>query len=374
MASDVDAAAMWNGRKRDAPNTRSQKTGNPHRITGNAELHTIRQDIAVAIAHAVGEIAVSDSGTNMHLDRLTGPKFLSPWGNQWQEGDATAGWFGHLRFVRGRDQVRQPLGSLGQLEVCLAHDRRTIKRLQALRYKIFYEHGRAIADLRTRLTGRDTDSFDELCDHLMVVDRSLAETTPGESPIVGTYRLLRQEIAERHGGFYSAAEFEIADLLKRHPGKRFLELGRSCVLPAYRSRRAIELLWHGISAYVREHRIDVMVGCASFEGADREHVARSLSFLHHFASTPEPWRAAACWSKRIKVDLIPRSAIDVRRAWRELPPLIKGYLRAGAFVGDDAVFDEQFRTIDVLVVLPVEAIDARYARHFGTGTTRNSAV
>jgi len=83
---------------------------------------------------------------------------------------------------------------------------------------------------------------------------------------VGTYRLLRQEVAERHGGFYSAGEFEIADLLKRHPGKRFLELGRSCVLPAYRSKRAIELLWRGIWTYVREHRIDVMIGCASFVG------------------------------------------------------------------------------------------------------------
>lgn len=219
------------------------------------------------------------------------------------------------------------------------------------------------------------DPFDELCDHLMVVDRSLARAISRESPIVGTYRLLRQEIAERHAGFYSAGEFEIADLLKRHPGKRFLELGRSCVLPAYRSKRAIELLWLGISTYVHEHRIDVMIGCASFGVTDREHVARSLSFLHHFAHAPEPWRAAARLSRRIiEMDLIPRNAIDVRRAWRELPPLIKGYLRAGAFVGDDAVFDEKFRTIDVLMVLPVEAIDARYARHFGTATKPNVTV
>jgi putative hemolysin len=301
----------------------------------------------------------------MHLDKPTDPKFLSPWGNQLRDGDATSKWFGHLGFMRSRDQVRQPLGSIGQLEVCLACDRRSIKRLQALRYKIFYEHGRAIADLRTRLTGRDTDSFDELCDHLMVVDRSLAKAISCELPIVGTYRLLRREVAERHGGFYSGGEFEISDLLKRHPGKRFLELGRCCVLPAYRSKRAIELLWQGIWTYVHEHRIDVMIGCASFEETDREHVARSLSFLHHFAPAPEPWRAAARSSRRIEMDLIPRNAIDVRRAWRELPPLVKGYLRAGAFVGDDAVFDEQFRTIDVLVVLPVAAIEARYARHFG---------
>ena len=310
----------------------------------------------------------------MRLDRLTGPKLISPSGNQGQDGDITPKWLGYRRFIGSRDQVGQPLGSIGQLEVSLAHDRRSIKRLQALRYKIFYRHGRAIADLRTRLTGRDIDSFDDLCDHLMVVDRSLAKGASCESPIVGTYRLLRQEVAERHGGFYSAGEFEIADLLKRHPGKRFLELGRSCVLPAYRSKRAIELLWRGIWTYVREHRIDVMIGCASFEGTEREHLARSLSFLYHFARAPEPWRAAACSLRRVEMDLMPRSAIDVRRGWHELPPLIKGYLRAGAFVGDDAVFDAQFRTTDVLVVLPVATIDARYARHFGMGTKRNAAV
>jgi L-ornithine Nalpha-acyltransferase len=310
----------------------------------------------------------------MRLDRLTGSKLISPWGNQRQDGDATPKWLGYRRFIGGRDQVGQPLGSIGRLEVSLAHDRRSIKRLQALRYKIFYQHGLAIADLRTRLTGRDIDSFDDLCDHLMVVDRSLAKGASCESPIVGTYRLLRQEVAERHGGFYSAGEFEIGDLLKRHPGKRFLELGRSCVLPAYRTKRAIELLWHGIWTYVREHRIDVMIGCASFEGTEREHLTRSLSFLHHFARAPEPWRAAACSLRRVEKDLMPKSAIDVRRAWHELPPLIKGYLRAGAFVGDDAVVDAQFRTTDVLVVLPVATIDARYARHFGMGTKRNAAV
>jgi putative hemolysin len=159
----------------------------------------------------------------MHLDRPTGPKFLSFWESPWRDSDAMSKWFGDLG-LRSRDQVRQRLGSIGQLEVCLAHDRRSIKRLQALRYKIFYEHGHAIADFRTRLTGRDMDSFDELCDHLIVVDRSLAKTISRESPIVGTYRLLRQEIAERHAGFYSAGEFEVADLLKRHPGKRFSSL------------------------------------------------------------------------------------------------------------------------------------------------------
>jgi putative hemolysin len=351
----------------------AKKTENPKPTNGK---QAIRQDFAVATAQAVGKIVASDGGTDMRLDGLTGPKLISAWEHQRHDGDLTSKWLGYPSFVGNRDRGGQiaPLGSIGELEVSLTHDRRNIRRLQALRYEIFYKHGRAIADLRARFTGRDIDSFDNLCDHLMVVDRSLAKGPSCKLPIVGTYRLLRQEVAERHGGFYSAREFEIADLLKRHPGKRFLELGRSCVLPAYRSKRAIELLWHGVWSYVREHRIDVMIGCASFEGTDREHLALSLSFLHHFARAPEPWRAAACSLRRVDMDVMPRSAVDVRRAWHELPPLIKGYLRVGAFVGDGAVIDTQFRTTDVLVVLPVATIDARYVRHFGMGTKRYAAV
>jgi putative hemolysin len=192
--------------------------------------------------------------------------------------------------------------------------------------------------------------------------------------VVGTYRLLRQEIAERHGGFYSASEFDISDLLKRHAGQRFLELGRSCVLPSYRSKRAIELLWHGIWSYVLENRVDVVIGCASFEATDREHLTRSLSFLHHFALAPEPWRAVACSMKRVEMNMLAKNTIDTRRAWRELPPLIRGYLRVGAFVGDGAVIDPKFGTTDVLMVLPVKAIRARYVNHFGADAQRYAAA
>ena len=218
------------------------------------------------------------------------------------------------------------------------------------------------------------DDFDKICDHLMVVDRCRLLSISDESPVIGTYRLLRQKVAERHSGFYSAREFDISGLLQRHAGLQFLELGRSCVLPAYRSKRVIELLWHGVWRYVREHRIDVMIGCASFEGTDSEHLARPLSFLHHFARAPEPWRAAACSLRRIEMNMMARNKIDVRTAWRELPPLIKGYLRVGAFIGDGAVTDPQFGTTDVLIVLPVAAINTGYIRHFGMDAQRYAAA
>jgi putative hemolysin len=164
------------------------------------------------------------------------------------------------------------LGRLGALEVRLAQEKREVRRAQKLRYRVFYRDGTAIADAATLLARRDKDGFDRICDHLMVIDHAAKPSMSGRQPVVGTYRLLRQEVAQRNGGFYTENEFDIASLIDRHAGLRFLELGRSCVLPRYRTKRTVELLWHGIWAYVRQHRLDVMIGCASFEGTDPDRI------------------------------------------------------------------------------------------------------
>ena len=167
-----------------------------------------------------------------------------------------------------------------------------------------------------------------------------------------------------HGGFYSAGEFDVAALVAAHPGKRFLELGRSCVLAPYRDKRTVELLWHGIWTYVRRHRIDVMFGCASLDGTDPKRLALPLSFLHHYARAPEPWRARALPERFVEMNRMSKEAIDPKDALRALPPLIKGYLRLGAYIGDGAVIDYEFGTTDVLIVLPASAIKKRYLEHF----------
>ncbi len=262
------------------------------------------------------------------------------------------------------------LGRLGDLEVRLAASAAEVRRAQALRYQIFYEEMAATPSLRARQTRRDFDRFDRICDHVLVIDHSAARASSGEHAIVGTYRLLRHDVAERHGGFYSAGEFDIAPLLQRKPESRFLELGRSCVLAPYRGKRAIELLWHGVWAYVRMHRIDVMLGCASLAGTDPEPLALPLSFLHHQARAPEEWSVRAREALRVEMNRIPLAAIDTRAALRALPPLVKGYLRLGAMIGDGAVIDRQFGTIDVLTVLPVAAIASRYIDHYGGDAER----
>ena len=257
------------------------------------------------------------------------------------------------------------LGRMGPLEVRLAQDKRDVKRAQRLRYKVFYKNGTAIADAATMLARRDKDAFDKICDHLLVVDHAAKPTLSGRQPVVGTYRLLRHEMAMKHGGFYTQNEFDLDGILGKHPGLRFLELGRSCVLERYRTKRTVELLWQGIWSYVKQNRFDVMIGCASFEGTDPDALALPLSFLHHNARAPEEWRARAHGSRYVEMNRMPKEAIDQKAALRALPPLIKGYLRIGAMIGDGAVIDHQFGTTDVLIVMPVSAIGARYIEHFG---------
>jgi putative hemolysin len=292
---------------------------------------------------------------------------------------AAANWLKPAR--RGVDILRpdfatpriDTLGRLGALEVRLATSRDDIKRAQKLRYKVFYRDGTAIADAPTLLARRDKDMFDKICDHVLVIDHDAPLTRRGKQQVVGTYRLLRQEIAQPHGGFYTGEEFDIAALMERHAGLRFLELGRSCVLPPYRTKRTVELLWHGIWTYVRRHNMDVMIGCASLPGTDPGRLALALSFLHHYAAAPEEWRARAHASRYVDMNRMAKDAIDAKAALRELPPLIKGYLRLGAFIGDGAVIDHQFGTTDVLVVMPVAAIAARYIGHFGPDASRHAA-
>jgi putative hemolysin len=257
-------------------------------------------------------------------------------------------------------EVRTPQRVLGTLEVRLARSRDEVRQAQRLRYRVFYEEGRAHADLPTLMARRDADSFDAICDHLLVIDHAASD----RAAVVGTYRLLRQDEARRHHGFYSEAEFAVGPLMARHRHLNFLELGRSCVLAAYRNKRTLELLWHGIAAYAAANRPDVMIGCASLDGTDPDSLALPLSFLHHFAGAPEAWRTPALPSRAVAMNRMRKEAIDRRLALHALPPLIKAYLRLGAYVGDGAVIDRQFGTTDVLIVLPMSRIKARYYAHF----------
>ncbi len=284
-----------------------------------------------------------------------------------------------LRFAAKRRRrfplfpLRKPVrvyGKIGNLEVRLARSIADIKRAQRLRFEVFYKEMSAIPDKRTRKKKRDEDEYDVICDHLLVIDKATDRTMkrpwPRRPKVVGTYRVLLQDVAETHQGFYTQGEYDIAPLIARKRSTHsFMELGRSCVLKPYRNRRTVELLWQGLWTYIREHGANVMIGCASFPGTDPEAHALALSFLHHYALAPEEWRASAHPEQRVEMNVMPKEEVNVKEALKLMPPLIKGYLRLGAYVGDGAVVDKQFGTTDVLIILPVEHIDSRYFSHFG---------
>ncbi len=263
------------------------------------------------------------------------------------------------------------LGRIGDLEVRLARDAAEIAAAQEVRYRVFFEEMGAGRGTAAVSGSRDVDRFDAVCDHLVVFDTSLE--APDQRRIVGTYRLLRQDVARQTGGFYTSGEFELDALVARHPGRRFLELGRSCVLPAYRTRRTVELLWQGVWAYARRHDIDVMTGCASFPGVIPAAHAEALSFLAHGFTAEGAWRTRSLPSRFHTMDLMPPEAVSHKAALAALPPLVKGYLRLGARFGEGCVVDHDFGTTDVLVILAIEAISERYINYYGADATRFAA-
>jgi len=257
------------------------------------------------------------------------------------------------------------LAASGPLEVRLAETDAEMEQAQRLRYRVFYEEMSAIPSPAMREAGRDFDQFDEFCDHILVIDRERMEDD-GQPAVVGTYRMMRDVDAKRAGGFYTASEYDITPMLTGMPeGTKLLELGRSCVLKEYRARAAtMQLLWRGVMVYITRFSTDVMFGCASFAGTDPQALALPLSYLYHFHRAPEEIRVRAVPSQYVDMNLMPKEAIDPKEALRALPPLLKGYVRAGAGIGDGAVIDRQFHTTDVFIYFPVSKIDARYRSRF----------
>jgi len=248
---------------------------------------------------------------------------------------------------------------VGDLQLRLAETAAEIEAAQALRYHIFYEEMAAKPTPAMAAVRRDFVSFDDYCDHLLVIDRARGK---GAAGVVGTYRLMRRETAAQRGQFYSIDEYDIAPLLA-HPGE-ILELGRSCIGAEYRSRAAMQLMWRGIADYVMHFDIGLMFGCASLPGIDPAKHALPLSYLYHFHRAPDGLCPRALPERYVDMRMIAKDDIDQRAALLRLPPLIKGYLRLGGFVGDGAVVDPQFHTTDVCVIVKTDWVTGKYFRHY----------
>ena len=248
---------------------------------------------------------------------------------------------------------------LGQLVLRLARSEAEMIAAQRLRYRVFYEEMAATPIGTMAAEKRDFDRFDAICDHLLVLDSELGS---GPEAVVGTYRLLRRSVAIRHGDFYTAGEYDISKILAVKG--ELVELGRSCVDARHRSGATVQALLRGLKAYVDHYDIKIMFGCASLHGTDPADLALPLSCLHHYHLAPENLRPRALDHLYVDMNLMAAEDVDEKRGTASLPPLIKGYIRAGCRFGDGAVVDEQFNTTDVCVVLDLSEVTNKYRQRF----------
>lgn len=249
----------------------------------------------------------------------------------------------------------------GNLGVFVTRNARDIEAAQSLRYQVFFEEMGARANAKTLASQLDVDEFDDICDHLLVVEHS----EDGDYRVVGTYRLLRRESMKQIGHFYTDSEFDIGPI-KQYKG-HILEVGRSCVHADFRNRAVMQLLWRGIGAYVSKFNIGLMFGCASFNGVDPREHAMALSYLHHYHLAPGEICPKALKDRYVEMNLMEKDAVDVKEAFSNLPPLIKGYLRLSGYIGAGAVIDYEYNTTDVSIVVKTDLVTEKYAARYGSG-------
>jgi putative hemolysin len=241
------------------------------------------------------------------------------------------------------------------LTLKIAETAEEIRAAQELRYQVFYEEMGAIPTEEMKRERREIDPYDPFCQHLLVIGQSIT----GEKKIVGTYRLLTLEDARLNGvSLYTETEFDISKL--KATGKRIMEVSRSCVLEAYRSKMAINLLWRGICDFVVANKIDYLIGIPSLQGTDLSAHEQTLAYLKAYHLAEEQTCPRALEEYYNAMPDLDKSQIDVKREFIKLPPLLKGYLRVGAVVGDGAFIDHQFNTVDVVIIVEIDKIDPRY--------------
>lgn len=249
-----------------------------------------------------------------------------------------------------------------QFSVRLAQTEAELRAAQRLRYEVFVAELGGDGPLVDHGERLERDRFDPYFDHLILTDAARGDA------VVGVYRLLRDDQAGRIGQFYSEDEYDLEPL--KRSGRRIMELGRSCLAPAYRGGAAMYHLWNGIARYVIENEIEILFGVASFHGTDLNALAQPLSLLHHRHLAPEPLRVRAQPEHYQSMNLLPEHRIDRRAAMLQVPALIKAYLRLGGFVGDGAYVDHAFNTTDICLVMDTERLSETQKNIYSKGVAR----
>jgi len=245
-----------------------------------------------------------------------------------------------LRAATAPDIAPRP-GS--RLIVSLARSREEVKEAQRLRHRVFVEEMGAHA---ARAGNLERDRYDPFCIHLIVRDRATGE-------VVGTYRILTPERAAALGSLMAESEFDLTPLAPLRA--QIVEVGRACIGADYRCGSIIMLLWSGLAAFTQSRGLSYLFGCATLGWGEREsdpHAMYERLAPQHLA--PAEYR------------VLPRAEPPRREGagCATIPPLLKGYLRAGAWICGEPAWDPEFETADLPVLLPLRNVESRYARHF----------
>ncbi len=243
----------------------------------------------------------------------------------------------------------------------IAEKKSELKKAQALRYSVFYKEKKALPTLSKKILRLDYDKVDKYADHLIVIDKNRKKI---KNKIVGTYRLVRGDIASNFGGFYTSSEFDLSQILNSYKHNQILELGRSCVHQDYRNGTIMNLLWKAIAKYVKLYDIKILLGCASFNGTDVLKYTNELSYLRKNFSLPDEFSVKSLNPKIYPACTEFNSNTNNLRTFVKLPPLIKGYLRIGGRVSYDCFVDSKFNTIDLCVIVNTNNIDEKYKKKY----------
>ena len=243
-------------------------------------------------------------------------------------------------------------------DVKLADSKNEIKSAQKLRYQVFFSERSKKKIFNIDNFRKDSDKYDNYCDHIVVIHK---KSKFSKNKIVGTYRLLKQSVAENKSGFYSSEEYDLTKLLNSNKYFNMLELSRSCISKDFRNKNVLQLMWKEIYKYIENNKVDAMFGTASFLDTNLYNLSNQLIYLNNSHKMPNEIMVNALDKCRAKIDYSRNIKMNLKLV-KSLPTLIKGYLKLNAYIGDGAVVDHKFKTTDIFVFLPVNDINYQYVK------------
>ena len=247
-------------------------------------------------------------------------------------------------------------------EVRFTRNKEERRQVRQLRYTVFVEEEGASATEEQKQLREEYDSYDRFAEYLAVFH---------QGRVVGTYRIINRDAAEKMGGFYTESEFDISKIKKS--GANIAEMSRACVDPAYRDNALVmRLLWVGLGEYIMRNKIGIVFGVASWAGTNPAMSAQAISYLYYNHLSPLRLRATVDTTKLVegvnpkltRMNILPEVFVDRAEAMRQMTPLVKGYLRINATFGRGVFIDKPFNSYDVFVMLQTKNMDAVYRKHF----------